>query len=208
MEAQQPVSKTIPAYPFIQFSDDEDVVAFFSAYNEIAQEYLDAFNSLTLPYWPVDMISGSLLDWIAEGIYGETRKKVQTSQESVAKGPYNSVEYNAIAYARLKNYTPGSTDHLADEYFKRILTWNFYKGDGFQFSTAWLKRRVARFLHGPAGLDPVLQHTFDVSVTSNAGMFSITITEMGDGIATFLKTAIEQGMVKLPFIYTFNVTVN
>lgn len=209
MEAQQKlVDKIIPSYPFIQYGDDENVTAFFSAYNEMAQEYLSAFNALTLPYWPADIISGYLLDWIAQGIYGETREKVQTSSGGVAKGTYNSIEYNTIPYAHMKNYTPGSSAYLSDEYFKRILTWNFYKGDGLQFSTSWLKRRVARFLHGKAGVDPILQDTFDVSVTSSAGVFNITITDSGDGIATFLKTAIEQGMVKLPFIYTFNVTVN
>ncbi|EAW1174391.1 hypothetical protein S922_22935 [Salmonella enterica subsp. enterica] len=208
MATQQPVNKIIPAYPFVQYSDDPNIVGFFEAYNEMAQGYLDAFNAMALPYWPADIISGYLLDWISEGIYGETRKKIQTSEGSVSKGPYDSVEYNTIPYARLQNYIAGSSEYLADEYFKRILTWNFYKGDGFQFSVPWLKRRVARFLHGPAGIDPILQNTFDVSVTSSAGVFSIAITESREGIASFLKTAIEQGMVKLPFIYAFNVKVN
>jgi hypothetical protein len=203
-----PVSKIIPAYSFIQYSDDPNVVAFFTAYNTLAQSYLSAFNALSLPYWPNSNINGYLLDWIATGIYGEARPYVKIAEGSVAKGAYDTVEYNTIPYARLKKYSPGKTQYLPDEYFKRILTWNFYKGDGFQFSIPWLKRRLARFIHGKAGIDPILQNTFDISVTSSKGVFDIKVPDYGDGIGNFLITAIGQGLVNLPFIYTFNVTVN
>ncbi|MGP0902112.1 hypothetical protein [Serratia sp. CY76391] len=202
------VDKIIPAYPFVQYNDDPDIVAFFTAYNKMAQDYLTAFNALTLPYWPGEIINGYLLDWIAAGIYGVTRPYLKISEGSVAKGTYNSVEYNTVPYARLKSYRPGQTQYLPDEFFKRILTWNFYKGDGFQFSTPWLKRRLCRFIHGKAGVDPNIQSTFDVSVTSSNGVFELSIPDYGDGIGKFLKTAIEQGLVNLPFIYSFNVTVN
>ncbi|WP_336240432.1 hypothetical protein [Citrobacter werkmanii] len=202
------VDKILQAYPFVQYRDDPDVVAFFNAYNRMAQEYLTAFNGLSLPFWPAPEISGYLLDWIAEGIYGERRPSLQIAQESSAVGAYNTTEYNTIQYAGMRSYTPGSAQYLPDEYFKRILTWNFYKGDGFQFSIPWLKRRIARFIHGIAGLDPYLQHTFDVSITSNAGVFDIGIPEYGGGAGEVLKVAIDQQLVKLPFIYTYNTTVN
>lgn len=203
----EPVDKILPAYPFVQFMDDKDVVAFFEAFNEMAQVYLTAFNNLALPCWTSSYITAELLDWIAEGIYGEKRPQLQASEASVAKGAYNTVEYNAVQYAGMKKYEPGSSLYLPDDYFKRILTWNFYKGDGFQFSTDWLKRRIARFLHGKNGIDPPLQNTFDVSVTSSSGVFAIGIQENGSGVATLLKSAIEQGIVHLPFIYQYNVTV-
>jgi hypothetical protein len=203
-----PANKIIPAYPFVQYNDDPDIVAFFTAYNQIAQGYLTAFNNLSLPYWPNENINGYLLDWIAQGIYGQKRPYVKIAEGSVAKGAYNTVEYNSIPYAKLKKYSPGKTQYLPDEYFKRILTWNFYKGDGFQFSVPWLKRRLARFIHGKAGEDPILQNTFDISVTSSGGVFDIKVPDYGDGIGSFLITAIGQGLVNLPFIYTFNVTVN
>lgn len=203
-----PVKNVIPAYPFIQYSDDPNVVAFFTAYNSLSQTYLDGFNSLSLPYWPAKNINGYLLDWIAAGIYGQKRPYVKIAEGSVAKGAYDTVEYNTIPYARLKKYTPGKTQYLPDEYFKRILTWNFYKGDGFQFSVPWLKRRLARFIHGAAGKDPILQNTFDISVTNKKGVFEIKVPDYGDGVGTFLKTAIQQRLVNLPFIYTFNITVH
>lgn len=203
-----PSKKIIPAYPFIQYSDDPDVVAFFTAFNSMAQQYLNAFNALDLPYWPSKNINGYLLDWIAEGIYGVSRPYVRISEMSITKGAYNTIEYNGIVYAKLNRYQPGKNQYLPDEYFKRILMWNFYKGDGFQFSIPWLKRRLARFIHGSAGQDPVLQSTFDVSVTSKGGVFNITLPDYGDGVTGFLKVAIDQELINLPFIYSFNVTVN
>ncbi|PIJ48971.1 hypothetical protein BL250_16680 [Erwinia sp. OLTSP20] len=199
--------KIIPAYPFVQYRDDKNIVAFFESYNEIAQEYLDYLNNLKLPCWTSSLIIGELLDWIAMGIYGEERPLLQVSEDAIARGAYNTIEYNVIAYARMKNYIPGSASYVPDDYFKRILTWNFYKGDGTHFCIDWLKRRVARFIHGVNGVDPCLQSTYDVSVTVDAGMFSIAIPDYGDGVGHFLKDAIDQSLVKLPFIYEYSTTV-
>ncbi|AEJ56409.1 hypothetical protein UMNF18_1820 [Escherichia coli UMNF18] len=52
-----------------------------------------------------------------------------------------------------------------------------------------------------------MQHTFDVSVTVSDSVFSIQIPEYGDGIGYFLKDAIDQKYVKLPFIYSYATTV-
>ena len=70
---------------------------------------------------------GELLDWIALGIYGEGRPLLQISEDAIARGAYNTIEYNAIPYAGLKNYVPGSASYVPDDYFKRILTRIFIK---------------------------------------------------------------------------------
>lgn len=202
-----PIDKIIPSYPFVQYNDDPNIVAFFEAYNEIAQEYLDSLNGLNLPCWTSATIIGDLLDWIALGIYGQERPLLQVSEDAIARGAYNTIEYNTIAYARMKNYIPGSASYVPDDYFKRILTWNFYKGDGLHFCIDWLKRRVARFIHGANGIDPPLQSTYDVSVTVDSGVFSIAIPDYGNGVGYFLKDAIDQSLVNLPFIYTYSTTV-
>lgn len=204
---EQPVSKIIPAYPFVQYRDDPYIVAFFDAYNEISQKYLDSLNNLGLPCWTSPAITGELLDWVALGIYGQERPLLQVSEDAIARGAYNTIEYNSIAYARMKNYIPGSASYVPDDYFKRILTWNFYKGDGSHFCIDWLKRRVARFVHGANGMDPPVQSTFDVSVTVDSGVFSIVIPDYGNGVGYFLKDAIDQSLVGLPFIYTYSATV-
>lgn len=196
-----------PAYPYTQYNDDANIVALFEAYNQLAQGYLDYLNALDLPCWTSSAITGDLLDWIALGIYGETRPLLQISEDAIARGAYNTIEYNGIPYAGLKNYVPGSASYVADDYFKRILTWNFYKGDGSHFCIDWFKRRLARFIHGANGIDPPIQDTFDISVTPDKGVFSVTIPDYGDGVGYFLKDAIGQSLVKLPFIYTYTVTV-
>ena len=201
------VDHIIPAYPYTQYNDDVNIAALFTSYNLLAQRYLDYLRDLNLPCWTSPAITGDLLDWIALGIYGEERPLLKISEAAVARGAYDSVEYNAIPYAVLRNYSPGSSSRTPDDYFKRILTWNFYKGDGTHFCIDWLKRRLARFIHGPAGTDPPLQNTFDISVTVDSGVFTITIPDYGDGIGYFLKDAIDQSLVKLPFIYTYSVTV-
>ncbi|MHA1063406.1 hypothetical protein ACR9GP_05790 [Enterobacter ludwigii] len=197
------VKKIIPAYPFVQYNDDENVVAFFDAYNEMAQGYLDAFNALALPCWTSPAITGLLLDWIAQGIYGQSRPAVELVPFVAAHGPYDTVEYNDIPYAFIQNYRAGEYAYMDDDMFKRVLTWNFYKGDGFAFSVPWLKRRIARFIHGKDGTDPPVQDTYDVSVSSSASVFTLKIPDYGDGIAPALKACIQQGFTKLPFIYTY-----
>lgn len=97
-----PVNKIIPSYSFTQYNDDPNVVAFFDAYNEIAQGYLDSLNSLNLPCWTSPAIIGELLDWVALGIYGQERPLLQVSEDAIARGAYNTIEYNSIAYARMK----------------------------------------------------------------------------------------------------------
>ncbi|MEG0234070.1 MAG: hypothetical protein RR680_18990 [Hafnia sp.] len=201
------IDKIIPAHPYTQYNDDPNIYAFFNTYNLLAQEYLDDMNALGLPCWTSPNVVGDLLDWIALGIYGETRPLLQISEEAIARGAYNTIEYNAITYAGLKNYVPGSASYVPDDYFKRILTWNFYKGDGSHFCIDWLKRRLARFIHGANGIDPPIQSTFDISVVVDSGNYEITISDYGDGVGYFLRDAISQKLVKLPFIYTYTVTV-
>lgn len=202
-----PVEKIIPSYPFVQYRDDPNIVAFFDAYNEIAQEYLSSLNSLNLPCWTSPALTGDLLWWVVKGIYGEDRPLLQVSEAAIARGAYDTIEYNKIPYAHLNNFVPGYSSYVHDDYFKRILTWNFYKGDGAYFCIDWLKRRVARFVHGSNGIDPLLQHTFDVGVTVDSGTFSIAIPDYGNGVGYFLKDAIDQRLVKLPFIYNYETTV-
>lgn len=199
------VEKIIPAYPFVQYNDDENIVSFFDAYNIIAQSYLDAFNALLLPCWTSEMVSSHLLDWVALGVYGQTRPSIILNIEKQKLGTYNTIDYNSIPYAKLKNIA-GTQNAMPDDIFKRLLTWNFYKGDGFQFSIPWLKRRISRFVHGENGADPHIQGTFDVTITVSDGIFSIGVPDYGDGSADFLVSCIEQGYAKLPFMYSFTAT--
>ncbi|WP_258557194.1 hypothetical protein [Kluyvera ascorbata] len=63
----------------------------------------------------------------------------------------------------------------SDDLFKRIMTWNFYKGDGFYFTIPWLKRRVLRFLTGVDGVDVVNDQRWSISVLFSSSGATISI---------------------------------
>jgi hypothetical protein len=65
------LSQTIPCYVYYEFSDDENIQAFFSAANAMTQQYVSWFNQISLPIYTG--LSGTLLDWIANNLYGYYR---------------------------------------------------------------------------------------------------------------------------------------
>lgn len=197
-------TNTIPSYLYFQYSDDDNLQAFVSAYNTMAQEYVAWFNQIGLPVWTGGLISGSLLDWVGQGLYGISRPVFTTSSVSIV-GPIATypIATNPIA---ARTVTESGTATLAtDDIYKRVLTWNLYTGDGRQFSTRWLKRRIERFLHGLNGTDPGVTETYDVSITQTAGNFAITLP--AGGVSPQLKQAFDNGVLSLPFQYSFTVSV-
>ena len=71
--SQAPLPAVVPAYVYVQYNDDPYVTAFFTAYNELAQGYLNWFNETPLPVWTSPSISGGLLDFIGTNLYGTAR---------------------------------------------------------------------------------------------------------------------------------------
>jgi hypothetical protein len=69
------LTQTIPAYVYQEYSDDSDIQAFNTNYNEMAQAYVTWFATANLPIYTAQ--SGPLLDWVANGIYGEYRATLQ-----------------------------------------------------------------------------------------------------------------------------------
>jgi len=152
-----------PAYVYDQYSDDADVQAFVAAFNSLAQGYLQWFNDTPLGVYTSPNISGALLDWIGQGIYGVARPVVATESQ-YQTGTFNAQPYNTLAFNTLNVVISGTAQIATDDYYKRALTWYFYKGDGKQFSTTWLKKRVARFLYGSDGQDVSPSELFNVGV--------------------------------------------
>ncbi len=154
------VQGTIPSYLYVQYKDDDDCQAFVRSFNEMAQSYVTFFNELNLP----NPISGSLLDWVAEGLYGITRTALSSGRNRDL-GPYNTFEYDLLAFNGLRIVGPSNITATSDDIFRRIITWNYSKIDGTTFNVRWLKRRVMRFLIGEDGanLDP--DQTYQISVT-------------------------------------------
>ena len=190
------LTTSLPSYLYQQYTDDDDLQAFVSSYNDYTQEFVDWFNSINLPIYTQSQIFGPLLDWVAAGIYGLVRP-VLSSGLFRAIGPYNTQyfnqknPYNGFYFIGSRNVAATS-----DDVFKRIITWHFYKGDGKYFSPLWLKRRIMRFLFGENGVD-FEGPTYPISVTFGVNQqLNITIIS---GFRTITKADVYNPVPGRPY---------
>lgn len=164
---------TIPSYLYKQYEEDDDLQAMVAAYNGFTQAFIDWFNALNLPIYPNH--SGALLDWVATGLYGYPRPTLYSGRSN-AKGPYNTFQFNTLRLNQHKRVSQFSDiAAVSDDVYKRCLTWRFYKGDGRQISSQWLKRRVGRFLFGENGWDAPSSLEQISVIVSDANQLTITI---------------------------------
>ena len=202
------ITSNLPAYLYQQYGNDANILAFFNSLNTSSQAYLDQLNNLNLPIYTSPSITGALLDWVALGLYGFNRPILTQGGAVLAGGNYNSNDYNTTLYNAGKVTGGSSIVDVTDDIFKRCITWNFYKGDGMQFTAQWLKNRVQRFLVGVNGAAPVIDNTYNVSVTYGASN-SVVIHIVGGyqaASAAILQSAVAFGVLQLPFQYNFSVT--
>jgi hypothetical protein len=182
------LTTTLPSYLYQEYTDDDSLQSFVNAYNSLAQEYVDWFNSINLPIYTQPQIYGLLLDWVAAGIYGIIRPVLSSGRVRLI-GPLNTYycnQYNT-ALNTVKRIGPINVTTTSDDVFKRVITWHFYKGDGKYFSTRWLKRRTARFLFGVNGTG-YEGNTYQISVLSgDDGQLNITILS---GIRTLTRAIV------------------
>ena len=155
---------TIPSYLYQEYSDDDDLQAFVSAYNTIAQQYIDTFNQINLPIYTGPLIVGSLLDWVAAGLYGFDRPSLSSGLNRNL-GPFNTWALNTIPFNAYKLIGNANITVTTDDIFKRIITWNFFKGDGNVINIRWLKRRIMRFLYGINGANVNVDQAYQISIT-------------------------------------------
>lgn len=156
------VVQTIPSYLYFQYQTDQDIPSLIQSYNRYTQNVVDWFNALDLPIYTTK--TGDFLDVVGGGIYGYSRPQLSTYTRYPFIGATSS--YPTARYATSgadQNYS--SSGAVADDdIYKRCLTWQFYKGDGFQFTIPWLKRRIYRWLNGVNGVDIPIAYTDNVSV--------------------------------------------
>jgi len=198
------------SYLYSQYSDDDDLQGFVAAQNLYTQSYLDTFNGLNLPIYT--QLTGALLDWVGQGLYGISRPGLP-SGGSGARGPLATYRYApgfgaAIGPAYAVYVPPVSPTFTAttDDVYKRILTWALYKGDGKIFNMRWLKRRIYRFLNGANGVDFPIDQTYNVSVAFT-GPYAATITLATSTMSTIFQTAVANGVLELPFMISWTVTL-
>jgi len=202
------LTKTINSYLYVQYNDDDDLQAFVAAYNDLSQQYVDWFNTISLPVYTGPLIVGDLLDWVALGLYG-FRRPTLTSGTTRPVGLLDTYLFNTMMLDASARIGATAFSSINDDMFKRIITWGFYKGDGRAFTTTWLKRRIMRFLIGVNGTAPNVADTSQISVTYAAGNAVNIVIANGafdTSAAPILIQAINQGICELPFQYQFNVS--
>lgn len=201
---EPPLTTTLNSYPYVQYSDDENVSAFFTAYNSASLSNLSYVNGLNLPNFLSQ--TGTLLNYTVQGIYGISRQDLPFGGPRPF-GPFNTFELNQEELNEFKFISNSNSYAVSDLVFQRITQWCIYKGDGFQFTPKWLKRRVIRFLSGELYPD----NTYQVSVTYPTLQSILIIINSGEyslDLAPILAAGIEAGVLLLPLEYTVTVEIN
>jgi hypothetical protein len=168
----QALQQIIYAYPYQEYADDPNITAFFDSYNSLAQGYLQWFLTTPLSVYTSPNITGPLLDWIGQGIYGIQRPVISSVTSKTLSSAYNTAPYDVGPYATRKVKTSGSVTVVNDDIYKRALTWHLYLGDGRQMSVMWLRRRVARFIYGVNGTDIPADDFQKISIQRSPSAFS------------------------------------
>ncbi|HCO1352213.1 TPA: hypothetical protein N7L46_002532 [Escherichia coli] len=164
----------IRSYLYTQYNDDDNIRAFVTAYNAMAKNVYDWMKNANLPIFIGGYNAGDQLRWIARGIYG-VKPPVLSSGRQTVIGPFNTVMFNRAPFNSRTVINQSEQVVVSDDLFKRIMTWNFYKGDGFNFTIPWLKRRIIRFLTGVDGVDVTNDQHWSISVLFSGGGASISI---------------------------------
>jgi hypothetical protein len=194
------LTQQLPSYPYQQYADDPNVVAFFTAYNNFSQANLDATNALCLPNYQSQFYP--LLDWVADSLYGQHRNALPIGTSQLV-GPINTYEYNQEQANQYQVLFHGTSFDVSDGVFKSIIQWNNFKGDGYQFTLTWLKRRVKRFMNG----NPFVSNTYDISAVFTSA-YAVTITVPSSyTYAQIFQAAVSSKAVLMPFQYTFTVVL-
>lgn len=170
------LSEIIKSYLYTQYNNDDDIRAFVTAYNTLSQEIYSWMLNANLPIFIGGYNAGDQLRWIAAGIYGVKPPILVSSQRQVF-GTYNTAVFNQLPYNGRKVVNKSQQVTVSDDLFKRIMMWNFYKGDGFYFTIPWLKRRILRFLTGADGVDVVNDQHWSISVLFTGAGASISIVK-------------------------------
>ena len=158
-----PLQTVIPSYLYQEYADDVNLQAFVAAYNEITQGYLNWFNDTPLAVYTNPNVSGPLLDWVLNGIYGIPRPVFSSLSTKYVAG-LNSAALNAVATNGNQYFQSGTATTATDDYYKRVATWTLYAGNGRYFNATLLRLKVARFLYGVNGTDVTLSQSQSVHV--------------------------------------------
>ena len=84
------LTSPIKAYLYQGFNDDDDVRAFFTAYNALAQQFYDWMLNVNMPIFIGGYNAGNQLYWLVYGLYGVTPPSMVSSKK-FTYGPYSHI---------------------------------------------------------------------------------------------------------------------
>ena len=87
------LNEIIKSYLYTQYNDDDDIRAFVTAYNAMAQDIYSWMVNANLPVFIDGYNVGDQLRWIARGIYG-VKPPVLVSGKQNIYGPFNTFLFN------------------------------------------------------------------------------------------------------------------
>ena len=229
------MQNVIPSYLYAQYTDDPNLQSFVDSQNNLAQQFINTLNGLNLPIYT--QLSESLLDWVAQGVYGIQRPYLNYGTINQI-GAFNTYGFDQIGFNESETLGEITAIPASDDIFKRVITWHVYKGDGKVFNVRWLKRRIMRFINGADGTAPNIDNTYQVSVsfgldyqvnitivggfrrfgqTSQYDTFGFNSWGFNDGNSTFINLpplnsaalveCLETGVLELPFQFTYVIIV-
>ncbi len=194
------LSTIIPCYPYQEYSDDPNITCWFDQANAMMQYYLSWFIWANLPIYTKQ--SGALLDWVANGIYGQYRPTLGGSLAT------DDIFQRCITWAFYK----GDGKVFNVRWLKRrIQRWM----DGPNGIDPGVNQtyNISISFSSP--------YTINIDILTNVGgkpsgqyntyMFNTTefnASYFNTGLASILKEAIESGAVELPFMYDYVVRIN
>lgn len=205
---QLPLQQILPSYIYQQYADDANIVAFSQAYNTLAQAYLDWFNQTPFGVYTSPSVTGPLLDWIGQGIYGVPRPVFSTLSTYFQGNAIGGVPLNILPVNGSRILRSGTAVTANDDYYKRVLTWNVYIGDGRTVNIMTLRKRIARFLYGVNGTDVSLSMAQNVSIeVVTSPSLSLTITVPAGMASSYFQEGFKSGILPLPFQLAATVTI-
>jgi hypothetical protein len=205
-----PLTEILKAYPYVQYQDDPNIVAFFSAYNIIAQSYLDWFNETPLALYTNPNVNGQLLDWIGQGIYGIPRPVFSTLAKHIIVANIDGIPLDTMEIDGSSFFETGTAVTANDDFYKRVITWLTYICDGRMTNANVIRKRVARFLYGVNGTDITATQAQAVSVavvTSPSLSYAITVPSSANPASTYFQDAFNSGTLSFPFQLSATVSI-
>ena len=203
------LTQTIPSYLFQEYADDADLQAFVSVFNTMAQEYVDWFNQVSLPVYTGPLLTGTLLDWVAAGLYGIERPTLAATAVS------DDVFQRVISW----HFFKADGKQFDVRWLKRRIMRFLAGRNGTDPGINQTYQISVRF--AGAGVVDINVYTA-IAITGpgavyNSGAFnSFAYNNMGliirqyvdTTLAPILKQAIDAGVLELPFQNTYVVSVS